>query len=49
MSFGSDIARGVAAQLFLIFAVIFIAGGAVAMGLYFGISWLVNHVVINVV
>jgi hypothetical protein len=44
MSFGRDMDGGVANQIFWFMVVIFLAGAALSLGLYFGISWLVDHV-----
>jgi hypothetical protein len=48
MGFGSDIARGAAAQLFWVLVAVFLIGGAVTLGLYFGVSWLYENVTITV-
>jgi hypothetical protein len=48
MSFGRDIAGGAAAQLFWILVAVFVAGALIALGAYFGMSWLLNHVSITV-
>jgi hypothetical protein len=48
MSFGSDIAAGVANRLALIMLAIFLGGGAVALGVYFGGSWLYENVTVSI-
>lgn len=41
---GSDLGRGIASGIAMLVVVAFVAGGALAIGGYFLISWLVSHV-----
>jgi len=44
MGFGSDIARGAGTRLFMLLFIVFVLGGAIALGLWFGGSWIYEHV-----
>lgn len=44
---GSDITRGVASGIAMLVIIAFVTGGALAIGGYFLISWLVSHVSIG--
>lgn len=48
MSFGGDIARGAGGILILWLLAALVIGGVLALGGYFGISWLIEHVSITV-